>query len=192
MEQSVRAQRTVFVVGTILFGVVGAALWDGLKPVLGWIGMGLLAVVTLGMSSLQDGIYVDISRGTQDRAALAAFAAIVGATLGVLTVIMLRRSDRWVAATSPAPRWLDSRATAMALMIVMILLFARTNYVIKAAAHLDRVQTIAAPHLDESQRLLYRSRAAQMEGMADYVALLTELKGVAEAHQSLVPDFAVF
>jgi len=62
--------RILAVLGTLVLGAFGSALWDVLlKPGLGWAGASLLNVTSLGIQSVTDGLYLDMAKGTYSRSA---------------------------------------------------------------------------------------------------------------------------
>ena len=50
------------ILGAIVLGALGSALWDLVKPLLGWAANAVLSVSTLGLDSLRNSIYADAAR----------------------------------------------------------------------------------------------------------------------------------
>jgi hypothetical protein len=63
---------TLALLGTIVLGAIGSGVWDVVfKPFFSWIAEILLNVATLGLAAIRDEMYVEIAKGTYERAGVA-------------------------------------------------------------------------------------------------------------------------
>jgi uncharacterized membrane protein YeaQ/YmgE (transglycosylase-associated protein family) len=81
--------KVLAVIGTIILGAVGNAVWELVKPGLGWLSTTALNVVTLGIESLRDDLYVEIARGFREKVA----ESVLGLVLGLLSTAILERNS---------------------------------------------------------------------------------------------------
>lgn len=192
-----------YVAGSLLIGALGSGVWEALmRPALSWAAEGALNIATLGLTSLQDGMYVEVARGGYDRVGL----GLLSLATGLLTALFFlppmyfhaRRRDKADALAGKPPSWVV-RNKVLVLTIYgavfgafIFISTSRVTYVVRAAAHLDQLQSIVAPDIGEHERLVFRSRASQVKNRDDYVLLERELTALARHNGHAVPSFDVF
>jgi hypothetical protein len=198
--------------GALVIGALGSGIWDTLlKPMFSWLGTALLDVATLGKQSLIDGIYVEVAKGSYERAANATYqllitvlgvAGIVIPLAALALLVLLRKIDAGDSAVAETVVGFYRRfffKTGFALLIVECLLVgalvietARLGYIIRASNFLEQSQRIIAPNVDQDQRLLTASMIAQMSTKAEFIKIVDGLRSVADAHNVKLPEFSAF
>lgn len=185
--------------GTLVVGALGNGLWELAKPALVWMTAGILDVATLGMASLRDSMYVEIARGTYERAAERMLSLGIGILTGVgLCVLLIPPILRRLKAPALSSPTSESRVrlASMSFIVIAIVYLTVQNirmiYVIRAANHMEQLQRVVAPHLSEQQRLVFASRFASMTTKSQYVGLVNELAEVARRNSAHVPDFDIY
>ncbi len=195
------------ILATVVLGAIGSGLWDAVfKPLLPWLGEGLLDVGTLGLQSLRDSVYVEIARGTFERAGLHTLLMLLSSGSGLLlglalgAVSVLRSITR--ARTADQKSALDPVVLRRVLWIgtLFVALFAgfllvnavRITYIVRAANHIEQFQRIVAPFITENQRLSLASRVAQIASKDDYEKIINELTTIADMHHLRVPQFDIY
>jgi hypothetical protein len=68
-------------------------------------------------------------------------------------------------------------------------LLAKSSYTTLAVAHFDQALTIAAPYVEQNERLLIESQFAQIRDKQGYERVVGELASVARDHGQYVPGF---
>src|SRR5260370_37201259 len=100
------------ILGTILLGALGSGLWDAIfRPLLPWLGELLLNVGTLGLEQLRDGIYVEVARGTYERAGLLIVQLVIGGFAAFLLGIVSGAGFRVLLGDRGDPRQELTRST---------------------------------------------------------------------------------
>ena len=188
--------------GTLLLGALGSGLWEAaLKPSMLWFGTLMLDLATLGLASLRDGMYLDVAKGTYERAGVSLLSMATGLIAGFLTAPLiaagvLRNKD---ADGQPVSRirnilranWMLVAVPLAFAMIFFVNLY-RITYIVRASNHADQMLRITAPYVSNEQRLLQHSKLAQVRNRDDYVRLLTELNTIAETNVAAVPEFTIY
>lgn len=186
--------------GTLVIGALGSGLWEvAFKPGLYWLGNALLDIGTLGLTSLRDGIYEEIARGSYERASEKTFSILVGIFAGMpitaITIALLSSRK----AEGPPSRLMGLLRyqrviilLGVALSAFLIIQSARLIYINRAANHLEQLQRIVAPYVPPEQGIVYASRASQLHTRQQYVELLDELTEVAKKNNAYVPTFDIY
>ena len=198
MTLSKFAKFVFWFIGTLTVGALGNGFWELMRPALVWVSTGILDIATLGMVSLQDSIYVEIARGTYERAA----EKILGIGLGLLTGLILGliftpRLIRKIKSTSVATVPLSRVSSVLSSMLTILVITLtvqnfRMVYVIRATNHMEQLQRVVAPYASEQQRLVFASRFASMHTREQYIALKSDLVKIANTNNIRVPDFDVY
>lgn len=82
--KSKTASFVLWLCGALVVGALGNGLWEIGKPALVWVGVAMLDIGTLGLTTLTDSIYVEVARGTYDRASLSLYSFALGAMTGAV------------------------------------------------------------------------------------------------------------
>jgi len=153
------------IAGTVALGAVGSGLWDVmLKPSFWWLGRWLLTIVTLGLSSVKDGIYRDVAKGHHELPSLyilliaitvlTSFPFLAAAGLRLALVIVSRLD-----AKPSERRSILRRRVLMVLVLTQSLLgsiifvrFLMLNYVNLAVTHSSRASQSAGRTLTPRTR----------------------------------------
>lgn len=220
MQLSKLPKFILWLAGTLIVGALGNGLWEIAKPALLWLSSASLDVATFGLSSLRDGIYEEIARGTYERAGEMVLSIFIGIGTSVPLVILsaslliakVRISERTftpassfvstptpatMPATAPASarntlRRLATVSVLLSLAIALLISNFRMIYIIRAANHMEQLQRVVAPFVPDQQRLLFASRFAAMHTRDQYVSLITELTDIAHRNNARVPVFNVY
>lgn len=200
MTNSNLSKSLLWLAGTLIIGALGSGLWEvAFKPGLYWLGSALLDIGTLGLSSLRDGIYEEIARGSYERASEKTFSILVGvfagAPMGVLTVAMLRSRKEEHTPSRLLGLLRYQRVIILcgvAISAFLIVQATRVVYINRAANHIEQLQRIVAPYVSQDQRIAYSSRVAQMHTRQQYVELLADLTEVARKNNAYIPTFNIY
>jgi hypothetical protein len=196
---------TTTVVGVLILAVVGNFLYETAKPLLLWVGNALVSVSTLGIASLRDSVYVEVAKGSYERAApalLTFFACLALGPLafgaGLLTRGFFRKKaaqggEVEGAGSEKAGRALSSIVAGLAgLLLILVVQAAQINYIVRAARLLEQLQTAVSPYVSEQQRLAFASCAALLRSRQEYVELVDELDTIARENGIEPPDFSIW
>jgi hypothetical protein len=197
------AKTLKFTAVTIVLGAIGSGAWEWLlRPALAGSTDFLLSVGTLGVKTFKDSVYADIARGLHEGASLRLVSFVFSFGPGVLTgsvFMLLFAYHRVKAEKEPVPSLVSDRlfAAVSVSMVVFLTAFSliqavQISYVNRAATHFDQLLNIAGPHLTDSERILYRSRFAQIATREDYASLVHSLDVLCRKNKFRTPEFDVW
>lgn len=198
---------TTGVLGTVVLGIVGSALWDlALRPAFYSTRNALLNLTSFGIESARNSAYVEAARGFHEHAANAWLNMFSGLEMGaaIITLFvafapldMLRK--RILGAENGDDldaRVHRTRRVIQILAVILLVLFGwltgeqlRNSYAITAAGHFEQLDAVIAPFSSTQQRAIWRSEFAQVTTRDDYVAITTQMEVVARQHSLRVPEF---
>lgn len=89
------------------------------------------------------------------------------------------------------PSWLGL-SILLAILVTLSIQSIRLIYVGRAANHIEQLQKVVAPFVDEKRRLLIASRFSAMHTRDEYVALQLELAEIARKNKVRVPNFDIY
>lgn len=192
-----------FVLVTIVLGAVGSGAWEWmLKPfLLGASDFGL-NVATLGIRSFKDSLYKDIAHGLHEESSLRLYSAIFGIfplfLLGVVTgITQTRRAAKSGITNTTQERIINWLAKPLFVVLIFVLVFSvvqanQLAYVNRAVTHAQQLLTIVDPYVSDDQRLLFRSRFAQVSSREEYAQLTAEMESICRTKSLRVPEFSVW
>jgi hypothetical protein len=202
LSEHLTKRNLLWLAGTLLLGALGSGLWEAVvKPSMLWFGTVMLDVGTLGLSSLRDGMYLDVAKGTYERAGVMLLAMATGILCGFCTApivvgLAFRNRDDEGRPNSLVVRAFDKNwilvTIALVLAIVFFVSFFRVSYIVRASSYADQLLHVTAPYVNENDRLMHQSELAQVETKEDYVILIGKLRGIASSNGASVPDFSVY
>jgi hypothetical protein len=202
MNLQITKKKLIWLAGTLILGALGSGLWEAvIRPSMLWFVTLMLNLGTLGLSSLRDGIYVDVAKGSYEEAGLALLAMATGLLCGVSTaplVISLasRARDANGRSTSVVVRVLRKNWMLIAIPLIFGMIFCvnlfRVTYTAQAATYAEQLLQITDPYETERDRLLFRSELSQISSRDDYVRLVNKLKSIAASHNLKIPEFVVY
>ena len=196
-------ERVFWVLTAGLTGVVGSAAWEYVAPrVWSWIVLGLLNFVTLGIDSIRDTIYAEISKGNESYSSMYIFVGL-SAFFVADNVLKCYRYHTFLKGLEP--KYLEKNYTSKFLlsnnnllyltiiinflMTTQILQITYTNSVIISARQLS---VIIAPYLTENERLNFSSRLARSSGREYYVNTIIEMQEIAKRNNIQSPKIILF
>ena len=158
----------------------------------------LLDIGTLGLTSLRDGIYAEIARGSYERVSELSFGMLSGILSGfaiVLTIATLNLHMKEL--VGPKLDAVLSKKIVFVFFSIIFIVFimvqaARIIYINRAANHIEQLQRVIAPYIAESQRVIYISRVAQMYTRQQYIDLLSEFVEIANKNNAKIPTFNIY
>lgn len=192
-----------FAAVTVVLGAIGSGAWKWLlKPALASSTDFLLNVATLGVSEFKDSLYAEVARGLHEEPSLRLvsffYLFLPGVAMGAVVMLLLAQF-RVKANKEPIPVAVSDRFVAATVVAFVVFVSAfsfiqavQLSYVNRAATHFNQVLAIASPHLQEAERLLYRSRFAQITTRADFESLVRSLETVCRTNNLYVPSFDVW
>jgi hypothetical protein len=192
------------IVGTVALGAIGSGVWEAVfKPGLSWITIALLDVATLGIDRLRDDIYLEIAKGTYERASLKSETVLVAVMLcfSVVTCtrfiqLALRNDDANVKSKIHRKNaifvgWVLCLVLGVIAGIIQISLI-RDIYIVRAANNIEQFQKVVAPAISENERISIASRVAQIGSRADYEKIINELSATAKNRGLRIPKFDIY
>jgi hypothetical protein len=120
---------------------------------------------------------------------------MTGIAMGMLIFPLFKRQLRNAdgdKALSAVPGKFGVALLLIFLTTLLLLLFQRAAYINRAANYLEQLANIAAPYQTEKERLLVRSKFAQIVSRDQYVLLIRSLEELARSHGASVPRFAIY
>lgn len=206
------------IIVAIVVGAIGSGLWEMIKPMLSWASNASLTIVTLGIESLTDGIYLDIAKMNPEGISIFSLSIQNGFIIGIaMSVIGLSLVDSFPARkhneepkdhpqsqnlAHQKRKFTFSRKTITPRKIAIILLVITTSamfflanraiYVSNAVAHFNRLCVISAPYITEKEMEFIKSDFAQISNREDYKNIIEKVASVARAEKKKVPDFKIY
>ncbi len=203
----------------ILAGAVGSVIWDiVLKPATIWLSGLLMTLGTLGISTLRDGVYVEVAKGLHEDPSITLVAMALG-VLGVTLFFLVRsvvakpsdtgdfepsnsgrlgqRFDRIWQRTTTSDANLSgllrkALATNVVLLVVCTILLSRLFYINRAIVHFRQCFDAATPYLSEQEEEEILGQFSSMQTRAEFVALTTRMEHVARSHGKRSPEFTLW
>jgi len=184
-----------------LLGALATPLWESFeKPVLTFARDAALNLSTLGMQSLVDGIYYDVGRGQYERGAERLVVVVTALYILLILFTMPRLIRRIINSSNVGiPRIPDRREVNLLMSIVFVfcstvVMFdnVTTIYKIEASVNLERYQSIVAPYIDENQRLVFKSRIAQIRTRVEFVTIIQDMKSIIQKNNLYDPAISIF
>jgi hypothetical protein len=190
-------------IATIVLGAIGSGAWEWLlKPALAGSSEFILNLATLGAERFKNSLYEDIARGFREEPSLRLFSLVhsmvptllLGFIVGVLHT---RRQLRRGATPLELNRESDRLAKPVVAMLLFLFAFSivqstQVGYINRAITHFNQVSAIAAPYMSDQERLLARSRFAQVSSSKDYADLINSLTLVCKRNGQRTPQFNVW
>ena len=201
ISQHLTKKKLLWLAGTLLVGALGSGLWEAIiKPGMLWFGTLMLNLGTLGLSSLRDGMYADVAKGTYERAGVMLLSIATGSLCGFLTGplivgLLLRNRGENGLPTSAVVRiirknWALTAVPLIFSMIFFVNLF-RVSYIIRASSYADQLIRIVGPYVNDKERLELQSELSQISNRDKYIQLTDKLKRIAVENKASVPVFTV-
>lgn len=160
--------------GVIVLGALGSGLWELVKPLFGWGWEALIGLSTLGLSSLRDGLYSQAAQ-TMGRP----FGVGAGVqSLSAMILLIGSLTLRGIAAASPVDSRRFLRQISLLLLFgatTMLVVSARTAYVVRLAAFYEKLEVVAAPFLSDLELKQHRAQFVRVTNHADYLAVIDSL-----------------
>jgi hypothetical protein len=205
------------IIVTIVLGAIGSGLWElALRPAALWSGKAILTVVTLGSSTVKDGIYLEAAKGYHEAGDLelfsfevmclfglsGGFAGVIIGSLYVRRVITSAQDTE--AAHNKLKSLLDEKGfitktdyPMMWTLLLVSLLFACIQDISylklfqanEAYTYYSQSLTICRPYMDDQQTQIIESRYASIKSRDDYMNVTNQLAQVALANHRELPKF---
>ncbi|MDZ5636924.1 hypothetical protein [Janthinobacterium sp. GMG1] len=157
-------------VGVIVLGALGSALWDFSKPVLSSLIASIANFSTLGFESLRDGFYANAARslgrpvgiGYAITLILSMVSLFLGAVFHVLSLSETEKSKMTMIA----------RSYMMMCFIIAIISFAQLSqrtYVMQLANYYEILEVRASPFMSELEIKKTRALFSQVQTKIDFL-----------------------
>lgn len=168
------ANKILSIVGVIVLGALGSGLWDLTKPFLGWLFSAAIAISTLGLDSLRDGMYAQAA--SMLGRAIGLSVAMLN-LLSFLCLIAVQTTQTFViSGTLRRTRHLTIyQAFFGAAFIAFFIAGLRMSYVTQLSNYYERLETIAAPYMNEGELKKTRAGLAQAQGRDDFLKVVQSL-----------------
>ena len=193
--------------GALTIGMLGSAMWEGIKPLLNWLSSLLLTVATLGISSYRDSIYKDAPVGIDERASSITLLLALSLLLSLPIVSLARGIGLLSSATGRKPDRLQEQFSAglarivkrnslkitnVAMAFVIVVVGNREIYVSRTSAYARQLQDIAAPFLDDQSSETIRSRFAQVRTKKEFAELIDSLERIIKKRNAYFPERSLY
>ncbi|MFN6340023.1 MAG: hypothetical protein ACK41W_15020 [Cyanobacteriota bacterium] len=193
--------------GALGIGILGSAMWEGIKPLLNWLSSLLLTVATLGISSYRDSIYKDAAVGIDERASGITLLIALSYLFALPIARLINEAEFASLAPDAEPdRQSERRGSSLKtirvrkIIRIMNVLFAfiivvignREIYVSRTSAYARQLQDIAAPFLDDQASKTIRSRFAQVRTKKEFIELVEVLKRTIRKKNAYFPERSLY
>ena len=202
LSEHLTKKKLLWLAGTLLLGALGSGLWEALiKPGMLWFGTLMLDLGTLGLSSLRDGMYTDVAKGSYERAGVMLLSMATGLLCGFLMAplvfgFLLRSRDEAGRPTSAIVRVMRKNWALVAIPLIFAMIFFvhlfRVSYVVRAANFAEQLLRITSPYVSDQERELHQSELAQVSTREEYVLLVSKLSRIAKQNNASVPEFSIY
>ena len=183
------------VLAALLIGALGSGIWSwAIEPGLSWFVRAVLSILTLGMDSLVDAVYVRVSRGLAETIDILIYASLLAVMVGAFAAITmryvrLRRNAPQLAALGPNWPTLVASWLILSPLIGSVFFY---SYVNNARLHFQQSLAIVAPYLDEDEEELVISEFAQINSRNAYMEVMRKLRNTADANGLSLPPFTIW
>jgi hypothetical protein len=209
MQMTMSRKVVLGIIGTIVLGAVGSGVWELIfSPTFTWLGRGLLTLVTLGLDSVSDSIYVDVAKGHHERPSLIVYGFLVTLIL-VAPVFMAINSRQWRVrlrkqikdrTLEELARESDSLARKQKFLIYAMILLSSFIYVRglmysytnAAVTHFNQCLAIVLPYISAEEERRIQSEFARISSKQDYTALLGKIQLRAASANVQLPAFSIW
>lgn len=204
-------KKLVSIIGAIILGAIGSGLWESVfKPSLSFSSNFVYNIVTLGLHSLRNQVYVDVAKGYYERQSFdisADTSFIIGLSLITLwslfkitEIILYYINPDSVKLEEPSiltkfmrrlpskmfPTINLSNAFIFGIVFCMVIsgfsLF-RNSYINNRIAYYRQLHEVVAPVINEKERLIFNSEFGQIETKEDYDAIIKSLQQIAQKNK---------
>ena len=183
------------VLAALLIGALGSGIWSwAIEPSLSWFVRAVLSILTLGMDSLADAVYIRVSRGLAETIDILIYYLLLSMMAGAIAVITLR----YVRLRRNAPQSAASRPNwpmLVALWLILSPLMGSVffySYINNARLHFQQSLAIVAPYLDEDEEEFAISEFAQINSRNAYMEVMRKLRNTADANDLILPPFTIW
>lgn len=199
------------VAATIVLGAVGSGVWELVfSPSFTWLGRSLLTVVTLGLESVSDAIYVDVAKGHHELPSLIVYnllgTIILMSLLFGFFVIQnsLLRSKFRQSPEGKTPeqlKGLKRRADYLLIWLLLVMTFLCTTVFVRSVMHtytniavtyFNQCLTIVLPYVSPEEERRLRSEFARISSRKNYEQLVNELREHATSNSIQLPEFSIW
>ena len=187
------------VVAALAIGVGGSALWELLKPVLGWLWQAMIAIATLGLDGVRDSMYARTAGMTVDGAAAMAsdhftasvallmFSFAAGAYPSASRRIFGRQMDRRLRLVFIAYSFIG-----VAFAFGMVIASTRDVYARGLVKHRAHVIALVRPHVDQKQLDALEAEYWQVNGRGAFLNHMKTLTALAQQKGVQTPTRSFF
>ena len=196
------------ILGIIVSGVIGNAMWELLKSYTGVFLVFVVKITTLGISTLNDNIYKEIAKGMHENMSLQLYVFLSAVILGFIisSILALFMMKKRISTTSSANssnvidregfsiRFIKSKKSSYVLIVYIIFAgtlvmfdLARSVYINRAVTYYNQLITIINPDIDDQKEEVFNSIFAQIQNSKDYINLINEVEIFAKNKNYLIP-----
>jgi hypothetical protein len=75
---------------------------------------------------------------------------------------------------------------------IILIASIKALYIVDTVSVLDRYQAIISPYISEQERLIFKSRMAQLHARAEFIAIVDDLKGIIKKNGLYDPVISIF
>lgn len=192
---------TKTVIGSLVVGLLGSALWENIfRDLLSFGGKTLLTISTLGIEEYKNDIYISIARGFYEQVSIQILSLGLGTFFGVVLgsiLLTFRINEKYEEARKSKVReWLqvNRRFVRTGFLIytifvigVSILSLSKITYINKSIAYYRQLENIAAPYLTSDQEKVLDARFAQIQNKGDYAKLMNDIAIIISGARQRLP-----
>lgn len=174
------------IIGVIVLGALGSGLWELGKPMLGWIWEALVGLSTLGLDSLRDGIYADAAASVGKPIGLGVAVQTLAALMSLLASSILHS----IAMSVPGHKEKLVRMYHWIFLVgsfALLVAASRTAYVSQLSFYYLKLETIAVPHMSDSEIKKRRAAYVQVTDRQGFIQQVRLMTSSIEAAGETVP-----
>lgn len=187
------------IVSAILLGVLGSAIWELiLRPIVTPQWLNLISIATLGISSIQNGVYRGVATGFDPKLYTSTYYLLQEITLITISIAILasfsgNKIEQILQRQVIGIKLKYSLAIVLfAVAISIFIIWSLEVYESEAVSHIQQALTICSPYMSEEKVKEINSEIARIDSRNDYVVLEKKLREIADKQNIEIPNFNIW
>lgn len=180
-------KKTVFsIVGAIVLGALGSALWDFSKPLLSSCTALIANLSTLGFETLRDAFYIRAARSLGRPVGIGYSMTFLICIISIVSATVFQ-----VLAKSTEPEVSSTAKNFKLIFYIVFFIFVaqlmRSSYVLQLATYYELLEVRAAPYISDTEMKKTRALFAQVKTKKDYLMVTDALSNKIRAAGEVPP-----
>lgn len=190
--------------GIILLGIVTNALWEYIKLSSNGILLFLVRITTLGISKLNDGIYIEIARGLHESMSLQMYTLFIAFIISIVILSatlfftlkkkIIEGGKNEYKENAIIKRFIKGKFGFYFFIIYSVFCItffafdvARNVYINEAVSYYNQLILIIDPEIDVLTHKIFDSRFSQIKNGEDYNLLINDLEELIKSKNFKLP-----